>query len=239
MSKFSAGGNRFLENRAELAKAVGVPNLYEFIDQFALYAGMQTLGNKLFTYELLKQTLDIPGHVMEFGCWKGANLMFMAKILALLQPHSIKRVIGFDNFSGLPEPTEVDGPFAKACVGRYCGDEALLSQAIQLFEFEGYVELVKGDALVTIPEFQRQRPEVLVSFAYIDFDLYEPVKVALTYLEEVLVVGGIVAFDEGIALSWPGETVALKEFLATTKHKFEMINNSMSRQPTMAIRRVA
>ena len=39
-------------------------------------------------------------------------------------------------------------------------------------------------------------------------------------------------------VEWPGETIAMKEFLNQSSHKFEMINNDLSRQPTVALKRV-
>ncbi len=70
----------FLSKRDEFAKTLGCENLYEYIDQFPLYAGEFTLGNKLFTYDLLRDASKVPGDIAEFGCWKGSNLMFLAKV---------------------------------------------------------------------------------------------------------------------------------------------------------------
>ena len=58
--------DRFLESRKEFANKLGVPDLYDFIDQFALYAGVHTIGNKLWTYDLFKTTISIPGDIYEF-----------------------------------------------------------------------------------------------------------------------------------------------------------------------------
>jgi hypothetical protein len=228
----------FLANRGGFAKSVGCENLYEYIDQFALYAGEHTIGNKIFTYELLKEATKVPGDIVEFGCWKGSNLMFLAKMKALLEPNSMKRIIGFDNFSGLPAPVENDGDFAVDQIGNYCGSEEVLREAIRLFGFEESIELVVGDANETIPAYLKSHPESLISFAYIDFDLYEPCKNALILIGNSLSVGGIIAFDEAGTKEWPGETLAMKEFLASTQHKYESINNTLSRQPTIALRRV-
>ena len=116
--------DKFLKIRQEFATSVGFENLYDFVDHFSLFAGIHTIGNKMFTYELLKNAVGVPGDVVEFGCWKGSNLMFLAKMMTLLEPNSPKRVIGFDNFSGLPSPTSTDGDFAQlisANVSQYNG----------------------------------------------------------------------------------------------------------------------
>lgn len=229
----------FLAKRNKFAEDAGFPNLYDYIDHFSLFAGVHTIGNKLWTYELLKQTVGVPGDIFEFGCWKGSNLMFLAKIHSLLEPSSPKRFFGFDNFSGLPEGSVADGDFARSQTGNYLGNESLLRKVIELFDLSSKIRLVVGDALKTIPVFDKEHPETLCSFAYLDFDLYEPTKEALMLMDRSISVGGIIVFDEACTPDWPGETLAMKEYLFTSQHKFEMLSNPMSRQPTVAIRRVS
>ena len=216
--------NDFLGKRNEFAQEIGFSNLYDYIDHFSLFAGVHTIGNKLWTYELLKQTVGIPGDIYEFGCWKGSNLMFLSKTHSLLEPSSSKRVFGFDNFSGLPDGTEKDGKFAKTQSGKYLGNELVLRKTIELFDLESKVNLIVGDALKTIPVFDDAHPEALCSFAYLDFDLYEPTKEALRFLDKSISVGGIVVFDEAAIPEWPGETRAMKEYLASSKNIFEMFS---------------
>ncbi len=73
------------------------------------------------------------------------------------------------------------------------------------------VELVEGDACKTIPKYIEQNPHLMVSLLYLDFDLYEPTKVALEKLYPRVVKGGLVAFDELNCPEFPGETIALLE----------------------------
>ena len=228
----------FLEKRHSFAEDVGFPNLYDYIDHFGLFAGVHTIGNKLWTYELLKQTVGVPGDIFEFGCWNGANLMFLAKIHSLLEPSSPKRVFGFDNFSGLPEGSVEDGDFGRSQGGNYLGNESLLRKSIELFDLKSKIKLVVGDALETIPVFNKKYPETICSFVYLDFDLYEPTKEALKMMDRSISVGGIIVFDEACTPSWPGETLAMKEYLSSSEHKFEMLSNPIGRQPTVAIKLV-
>jgi hypothetical protein len=231
--------DRFLDVRRDFAISVGFENLYDFVDHFSLFAGVHTIGNKIFTYELLKKTIGIPGDIVEFGCWKGSNLMFLAKMLFLLEPNSPKKVIGFDNFSGLPVPTSTDGDFATTQTGKYRGDYEVLKQAIELFDFGNRINLVVGDALNTVPKYREENKDSVFSFCYLDFDLYEPTKRALDLIDESLSVGGMIVFDEALSSEWPGETLAMKEYLERSEKKFEMISNTLSRQPTLALLRTA
>jgi len=230
--------DKFLMERRSFAMSLGFENLYDYIDQFSLFAGAHTIGNKIFTYELLKKTIGIPGDIVEFGCWKGSNLMFLAKLMSLMEPNSPKRLIGFDNFSGLPAPTTIDGDFATSQTGKYRGDYEVLMQAIDLFELRSKVELVVGDALETIPKYLEDHRDSVFSFCYLDFDLYEPTKKALELIDESLSVGGVIVFDEALSSEWPGETLAMKEYLASTDKKFKTVSNTLSRQPTLALIRV-
>ena len=38
------------------------------------------------------------------------------------------------------------------------------------------VELIKGDACTTIPKYIKDNPHLIVSFLYLDFDIYSPTK---------------------------------------------------------------
>ena len=57
-------------------------------------------------------------------------------------------------------------------------------------------ELVKGDAAKTIPEYFNRHPETLVSLAVLDFDIYEPTKIALEAIRPRLFKGSVLVFDE-------------------------------------------
>ena len=43
------------------------------------------------------------------------------------------------------------------------------------------IELIKGDATKTIPKFIEDKPHLVVSLLFLDFDLYQPTKTALKY----------------------------------------------------------
>jgi hypothetical protein len=236
--KFEDLDSRFIAQRKEFANNIGEPELYRYIDQFGLYAGSQTLASRLATYDILRKCIDVPGHIVEFGVWHGANIMFMAKVLQILRPNSLKKLYGFDNFSGLSDFHEFDGGGAKSNDGKYKGNEQVLRAAIDLFEMNNWVHLIKGDARTTIPMFAEEFPEFIVSMAWIDFDLYEPCRVALEFLAKRLSVGGIIVFDEAIDASWPGETRAMLEFLedAAGTH-FEMHDTDIARQPVMYLQK--
>jgi hypothetical protein len=234
-NKFLRQDQVFFQKRKDFSEYLGFSELYSYIDQFGLYVGTETMASKVQCYEFFKLSLGVPGHIFEFGVWHGSNLLYMAKLLRLMQPNSVKNIFGFDNFSGLPTSSNIDGKLSADHKGRYIGDEEVLMRAIELFEFNDTVHLIKGDANKTIPEFEKSFPEALVSFAWLDFDLYDPCIKALDFLAKRLSIGGVIVFDEAMSSIWPGETVALLEYLSKSNFKFEMRSNQLGRQPVMCL----
>jgi hypothetical protein len=231
--KFSDSDSIFLRDRKIFSEELGEPNLFDYIDQFGVYAGSQTIASRLQAYEVVKLSIPVPGHIVEFGVWHGSNLLFMAKVLKLFQPNTTKLVFGFDNFSGLPDATSIDGKDAACLAGKYEGNEWVLRKAIKLHKLEEWVHLIKGDATKTISSFEKSFPEAMISLAWVDFDLYEPCKSALDFLSRRLSVGGVIVLDEAISRLWPGETIAMLEFLENSGGSYRMEANTIGRQPVM------
>jgi hypothetical protein len=65
------------------------------------------------------------------------------------------------------------------------------------------VQCIKGDAVVTIPDFVRDNPHVVVSLLFLDFDLYEPTVTALETFLPRMPRGAILAFDGKRSISPP------------------------------------
>jgi len=206
-------------------------------DQFGLYYRIERVARLLAIYELIKQTLDCPGDIMEFGCWCGSNLLYMAKVLKVLQPHTIKKVYGFDSFEGLKTVCEKDNGFNKEFAGEYVGNEENLKSYIKLNMLEGVVCLVKGDATKTIREFEAKFNS-LISLAYLDFDLYLPTKEALNFVNKRLSNNGLIVFDEAMLPEWEGESRAMLEFLDENSGKYETTHIPFARYPTVALKRI-
>ena len=59
---------------------------------------------------------------------------------------------------------------------------------------------------------------------FLDFDLYEPTKVAIENFLPRMPKGSIIAFDELDNPLWPGETLALLELTKLKKLKLERLD---------------
>ncbi len=239
MGKFTKRDEFYLKERKKFSQEMGKQEIFEVADHFGLYSGSQSIGRALFIYEILKKSKDIPGDIIEFGCWKGSNLLYMAKVLSLLQPNSIKRVYGFDSFEGLKTFADEDGENMKdEFQSKYKGNEATIRRAIEVYEMDSWVSLIIGNALETIDKFEEEHKHLMISLAYIDFDLYKPCLKALEFTHRNLSVGGYIILDEALMLEWVGEGQALKEFLSKREGQYQMIANDLSKQPTVVLRKI-
>ncbi|MFY9307886.1 MAG: class I SAM-dependent methyltransferase [Bacteroidia bacterium] len=201
------------------------------LNNFELYAKRQALTRFIARYELFKQIVSIKGSIVECGVHHGGGLMSWAKLSAGLEPMALNRKIyGFDTFDGFVDIHEKDKAVTENKDLQKGGFSAgktsfdYIEDSIKDFDENRFlnqykkVELIKGDATKTIPEFMNKNQHLIVSLLFLDFDLYEPTKVALEHFLPRIPKGGILAFDEINNQGWPGETVALVE-------KFVSLNN--------------
>ena len=225
------------EAREKIIKRYG-KEVIETVDQYPLFAGPQTMLRYAKIYELLRKALEIPGNIAEFGTWKGATAVFMAKILNEIEPHSVRKIIVFDNFSGLPEPSLRDGKYAESQIGNYLGDRDSLEFIINSYNLSHRIELVEGDANKTVPEYFEQNKTSIISLAYFDFDLYEPTVKAWHAIKDCLIKGSQLIFDEGLdSRYWLGECRVVKEIINDIEFKNKIIvtPNKLSRQPEIIL----
>ena len=200
---------------------------------FPLYAPRQVMASFLFKYELFKKIVNVHGSVVECGVAFGAGLMAFAQFSAILEPvNYTRRIVGFDSFGGFPGVAgqDVKGGHRHARKGGMAVDShAELQRAVSLFDSNrsvGHipkVELVKGDALETIPRYIEENPHLVVSLLYLDFDLYEPTKVAIEHFLPRMPRGALIAFDELAHPQWPGETVAVMEKIGVNNLRIERV----------------
>ena len=133
--KFKSVDENYLNQRKEFSEQMGKQELWSVIDHWPLYVGVANLGRYMAISDLLRSTLNVPGHLVEFGSWKGSNLMFITKLLHLFDPHSCKEVHCFESFDGLETFTPSDGKASKTEVGSYRGDYEHFKALVDLYGF--------------------------------------------------------------------------------------------------------
>jgi hypothetical protein len=92
-------------------------------------------------------------------------------------------------------------------------------EAIEVFDSNRFlnhfpkVEVVRGRFEEQVDQFLAERPHLVVSCLYLDFDIYEPTAAALKAFLPRMPKGAVLAFDELNDESFPGETLAVMEAL--------------------------
>lgn len=194
------------------------------VANFSKYVRRQDIARFMAQLEIFKLQLPVKGSIVECGVHHGGGVMTWAKLSCTLEPYNYHRkIIGFDTFEGFPHVAPIDalnrpevkaGMFAEAydiyeelqaCIREY--DENRFLNHIPK------IDLVRGDANLTIPEYINDHPYLVVSLLYLDFDLYEPTALALKALLPRMPKGAILAFDEVNNPDWPGETKAFLQGL--------------------------
>ena len=202
------------------------------LENFPKYVRRQHLKRFLAMYEIFKLVLPVKGSIVECGVFRGFSVMAWAKLSTILEPENLtRRIYGFDSFGGFPSVSEADRAGAGiADPGDFhtsSYDE--LMELIHVYDqdrFLGHipkVQLVRGDAAKTIPEFIQENSHLVVSLLFLDFDLYEPTKVALEQIVPRMPKGAVLAFDELDNPIWPGETKALLDVLPMNRLKIQRL----------------
>lgn len=198
------------------------------LKNFPKYVHRRFLARFISRYELFKKIQEIKGSIIECGVHDGGGLMSWAKLSSIFEPYAIHRkIIGFDTFEGFPGISQKDRGKIKNKNLKLKGFDlqydimAELLECISDYDDNRYLnqfnklELVKGDALKTIPEYLKKNKHLVIALLFLDFDLYEPSKTALKHFLPLIPKGGIIAFDEINNEGWPGETAALLETIGS------------------------
>lgn len=189
---------------------------WDSFNAFLLHGSTDRFTKILSRYELFKRVIEIPGDIVEGGVFKGAGVLYWAKLIQIFNPLSLRKVVGFDTFGSFPGESEADRKFADAfCAeAHYEGvDPSALMGIAGECAIERRMELIAGDASVTMADYAARNPGFRIALLNLDFDTYAPTHAALEALYDRVVPGGIIIFDE-YGLPDSTEADAVDEFLA-------------------------
>lgn len=213
------------QEMVQLVRQCPIPD-NELLLNAGLFLTPQTLSRVLFMDFLYRQILDLQGVVMEFGCRWGQNLSLFCALRGIYEPFNrLRRVVGFDTFTGFPDVRPEDGDRMRP--GAYAtsaGYEDYLARVLGHQEQESPLnhlrkfEIVKGDVTETVPRHLDEHKETVIALAYFDLDLYEPTLACLHAIRDRVTRGTVIGFDEANDASTPGETIALREALGLGRH---------------------
>jgi hypothetical protein len=220
--------NYFISNKNE--------STIEKLQNFPKYVPEKNLIAFLSKSELFKKVLNIHGAIVEGGILFGGSTMAWAHFSSIYEPINLTRkIIGFDTFEGFPSFHKKDaagefggkkGEFSK--VGDWSSNSYEdLQESIRIFDmlrFKNHhkkVELVKGNFVETGKKYLKENPHLVIALLYLDFDIYEPTKVALDLFYDRIPKGGIIAFDQLNYKVTPGDTIATLESIGLGSHKIQ------------------
>jgi Macrocin-O-methyltransferase (TylF) len=187
---------------------------WDYENDFYLSCDITRISKILAAYELYKMALDLPGHVIECGVFKGASLSRFAMFRSLFGNIYSKKIIAFDVFGKFPETKFEDDVKAREDFIQEAGEQSIsVEQMREVLDRRGIgqnVELVSGDITSTVPEYVKNKPELKISLLNLDTDIYEPAVTVLDELFPRIVRGGILILDDYAA--FPGETRAVDEY---------------------------
>ncbi len=174
-----------------------------------------TVVEAMYVIDCLHRSLPKPGGVCEFGVAQGATSAVISNEIR----NTDKELWLFDSFQGLPKPTEKDvlinDIFCLNSMDAYAGTMACPKDMVESRLREvGFprerVNIVPGYFPASLKGID---PPEEICFAYIDFDFYEPIMLALRFLDERLAPGGYVVVDDYGFFS-SGAQAAVDEFVA-------------------------
>jgi len=181
------------------------------------------IGEATWLIDRLHKALRLDGDVCEFGIAEGATSALMANEIR----GTTKKLWLFDSFEGLSRPGPkdelIDDMFRLGSMARYQGrmkyspDEVLTR--IQNIAFpRDRLELVPGFIEDTV---KAEHLPTGICFAYVDFDLYDPILVALEFISGRMPLAGTIIVDDYGFFS-AGAQAAVDEFAQAHSNSFEI-----------------
>lgn len=167
----------------------------------------------------------VEGDILEFGVFGGLSLLLLAHAHRCDPKGMVRRVVGFDSFSGLPGGEETHPRWTEGDCARMHGWHPFLRAGDPVGR-ETTVELFRRSRL-PLPEleegpFEKTIPAAIPSkysaaaIVHIDCDLFESTELVLNGIRPVLQEGTVLLFDEWFSYKGSpkrGEARAFEEFL--------------------------
>ncbi len=158
--------------------------------------------------DVLQRVRDVPGDIVECGCYRGGTGILMA---LFLEKHGLdKHVHLFDSFAGLPEVhMQKDKGYKK---GQFRSDLDALRMKIETLGLCHRIRIHPGWFNETVSKFLRTNP--VISLLHVDCDLYTSTNDCFPALYPRVSTGGAVVMDD-FNDGGRGEKLAILEELSS------------------------
>ena len=179
---------------------------------FYLTSDINRIAKIAAHYELYKSIVNLPGHIVECGVYKGASLIRFTTFREVLESPYSRKIIGFDIFGKFPDQNDESD---QAFIERFeeaGGNGISVDELDKVFAYKSFknYELIKGDISETVPNYLSDNPELKIALLHIDIDVYQPSMVILEHFYDRVVRDGLIVFDDFGTVT--GETKAIDEF---------------------------
>lgn len=179
---------------------------YETAEYIIRY--LRKVKSFLNRYDLLEYALlniQEEGLCLEFGVYKGDSINYIAEKL------KNRKIFGFDSFKGLPENWRTE--FEQGAFN-----------VVEMPKVASNVELIPGFFSDALPVFNASHIEK-IAFIHMDCDLYSSTVNVFENIEDKLMAGSIIVFDE--FFNYPGwkegEYKAFQEMIERTGYQYEFL----------------
>ena len=188
---------------------------YDYETYFHLTLNSARLGKFIAHYEAYKMIRSIPGAIVECGVFKGTSFARFAQFRSLLDNQESAKLIAFDVFNDETPDTEFeeDKAFREHWIKTAGPSSIGVRQLEEVFNHMGIsnYELIAGDAVVSVPNYIKEHPELKISLLNVDIDYVEPTTAVMENLYDRVMPGGIILIDNYAA--YHGDTKAVDDFL--------------------------
>lgn len=153
---------------------------------------------------------DIPGDIVEFGCYIGTTSLFIRRLLDQSQEPTPRSFHVYDSFEGLPEKAQAD----KNAAGiDFVAGKLYVSKKEYLKQFH--------TARLEPPIIHRGWFDTLqdkdvpddIAFAFLDGDFYASILTSLRLVWPRMHAGGIIVIDDYQRETLPGVERAIQDFM--------------------------
>lgn len=159
---------------------------------------------------------------IECGVKQGTSSIIMAKVLG-------RQGYLFDTWTGFPSFSDVDAinKKRKAKLNRRVSKTKSIFKVcknnLKKNNVNETCSMIQGDILQTIPEFITKNVDSKLCMVHIDTDLYEPTKLCLESLHEMLDENGCFVVHDYRSKVWPGVTKAVDDYCLKNKGRIVSI----------------
>ena len=183
-----------------------------------------SLIESLKILKALNDTINLNGDICEFGVAQGKT----SKLMAYMIKNSKKKIYLYDSFQGLPKASKKDilkdDIFNLGKIENYEGKmshaETKVITELKSIKID-FEKVIINKGYFNEENLQKFKFPELVSFAYIDFDYYQPTLDVLNVLEDKLSVGSVIIVDDYDFFS-TGVKTAVDEWFEVNKIYFEI-----------------